>query len=238
MITAKALADAKQRADDRAARGGVDTTERSSWVPHDANGYLVTISACRADQKTPEAPQPPRSGKEKAKYFGLLTYTLYEVLTQATTPLTYAELVHRVQIRYAGRPQGAPTPIVEGNGQNREVLGVKQWPGRSNILLRKDGKGYSVTAGNLHGITVGSVLAVEGPPGYADSGKRLGHVRVEDVKMADASVKLAEYDETPAPTELPDLAVCRVVFTDYATRRISLAVDVPDERHRKQILTR
>ncbi len=221
-----ALDAARKRAADR-ADGQKPAEKRPGWLPATSD-LLVTVSACRANETTPEAPMP--DGGLNSRPHGLLTYTLCEVLTRTVAPLTYAELIHRVQARYAGRPAGTPTPTVEG-ARDREVLGTKTWPGRSNVVLRKTATGYAVNAGDLHGLTAGSVLAVEGPAGTADAGKRLGFVRVTDTTAAEASVRPVEYDGVPAPAALPDLCVCRVVFTDYGVRKLRVAVaDGPDRR--------
>ena len=43
---------------------------------------------------------PLPQGSPDRKPHGLLTYTLYQVLTQAETPMTYTELVQRIQAQY------------------------------------------------------------------------------------------------------------------------------------------
>ncbi len=65
--------------------------------------------------RLPEGFQPP--GSPGCRVTGLLTLQPGDVLTKSAdskTSLTYRELVRRLQARYAGRPQGSPTPLVEG----------------------------------------------------------------------------------------------------------------------------
>src|SRR5262249_4119196 len=86
-----------------------------SFLPAEPSDYVVATFACRSNESTPECLQPP--GSPAAEPHGLLTYSLIDVLTKAAdskSSLTYRELVRRLQARYAGRIQGAPTPLVEG----------------------------------------------------------------------------------------------------------------------------
>ena len=130
LIPEAALEAAAQRAAKNAKTLKEGKEKRPGWLPNRSD-YLVTVAACRADEITFEARLPPRIGK----HHGLLSYTMCRVLNEATAPLSWKEVVHRIQVNYAGRPGGSPTPTVEGAGQDREVLGVKSWPGRSNITI-------------------------------------------------------------------------------------------------------
>jgi hypothetical protein len=224
LVPAEELAAARARAAARSGAAGAPARRPGGFVRPQPDEYLIALYACRSNETTPESRQP--TGDPAAKYHGLLTYSLCEVLTRAETPLTYAELVRRVQARYAGRVQGSPTPAVEGVGRDREVLAVRAWPGRADVLLTRDADGYVVSAGELHGLTPGSVLAVEGPAGTAAAGERIGHVRVSAVGPAIARVDPCEYASTPAPASIPDFCPCRVVFTDYGAGRVKLAAEL------------
>ena len=65
----------------------------------------------------------------------LLTSTLVEVLTQARSALTYRELTERITERYRVAGRIAPTPMFEGTGVDREVLGQTTWPDRPQSTL-------------------------------------------------------------------------------------------------------
>src|SRR5262249_22119678 len=155
-----------------------------------------------------------------ARYHGLLTYSVVDILTRSASkaPLTYRELAQRLQVRYAARPRGAPTPLVEGKGQDRVVLGTEQ-PARPRLLLSRDKGGYQVDAGDLYGLTTGSVLAVYSPVGTAEQPALLGHVRVRAVQPFEATVEPCAYETSPRVLDLPPLSACQLVSIDYGLRR-------------------
>jgi hypothetical protein len=238
LVPTEELEKARRRAAGRpgATRGG-SPAKSVAFVPREPSDYLAAVYACRADETTPECPQPPAS--RDARSYGLLTYTLVDVLTKSATsksPLTYRELVQRLQVRYAGRPRGAPTPLVEGRGQDRVVLGTEQ-PMRSRLLLTRDEDGYNVNAGHLYGLTPGSILAVDSPVGVEDKPKLLGHVRVLATQPFDATVEPCAHEGSPQVEDLPQLSTCRPVFVDYALRRFKVAVQAPGapEASRRQL---
>jgi len=204
------------------------SVKRPPFLPPQPSNYIVAVYACRPQEQTPECEQP--SGAQDAKVYGLLTYSLVNILTKSANskaPLTYRELVQRLQVQYAGRPQGSPTPLVEGDGQDRIVLGTEH-PMRSAWLLTRDKDGYKVNAGDLHGLTPGSILTVESPAGMDAEPKLLGHVRVVTTRPFDATVEPCRYRGSPAPSELAPLSSCRTVFIDYGLRRLKVAIQVPD----------
>ena len=227
LVPAKQLEAAQKAAAARPAKPVPDSPAAGMRLDA-ANKHLVALFACRSTETTPELLSPtPR---------GLLTSTVCEVLTQATEALTYRELVQRVQVRYAKRRQGAPSPAVEGISQDREILGTKQWPSRSVVVLTRDGEQYKLNAGQLHGVTAGTILAASGPAGTADARKRLGFVKVTEVGMADSAVELCEFEKTPAPKSLPDLCPCEPVFVDYGARRFKIGVDLAPGAARNRAL--
>ncbi len=238
LVPREELAKARQRAAQRQegqekTRGG-PSTEPASFVSEAASDYLVAVYACRPNEVTPESPQPPTS--PKAEYHGLLTYSLVDVLTKSAeskAPLTYRDLVRRLQAQYAGRPQ---TPLVEGKGQDRIVLGTEQ-PVRSPLVLTQDRDGYKVNAGDLYGLTPGSILAVESAAGTDGKPKLLGHVQVRAARPFDATVEPCAYEGSPLVSALPPFSTCRPVFTDYGLRPLKLAIQVPkgQESSRQQL---
>lgn len=222
------LAKARQRAAERQEKTpGGPSRERTPFVPREASDYLVAVYACRPHETTPESPLPPTS--PKAEYHGLLTYSLVEVLTRSAesrAPLTYRELVRRLQVQYAGRPQGSPTPLVEGRGQDRVVLGTEEQV-RSPLLLTRDRDGYRVNAGDLYGLTPGSILAVDSPAGTEGKPDLLGHVRVRTTRPFDATVEPCAYEGSALVSELAPFSTCRSVFIDYGLRRLKVAIQTP-----------
>ncbi len=179
LVPQEELDKARQRAAQRQekTRGG-PPDKPAPFVPRQSSDYLVATYACRSNESTPESPQP--TGSLDAEPHGLLTYSLVEILAtsaESKASLTYRELVRRLQARYAGRSQGSPTPLVEGRGQDRFVLGTEQ-PTPSPLVLTREKAEYKVNAGDLYGLTPGSILAVDSPAGTDGKRKLLGHVRV------------------------------------------------------------
>ena len=202
LVPREEVDQARERTARRQGKTGArPSVKLAPFVPPQPTDNLVAVYACRPHEQTPESPQPP--GAPDAKYYGLLTYTLVDILTKSATskaPLTYRELVQRLQVRYAGRPQGSPTPLVEGEGQERIVLGTEQ-PMRSAWLLTRDKDGYKVNAGDLHGLTPGSILAMESPAGIDAEPKLLGHVRVVTTRPFDATVEPCAHRGSPFVSE-------------------------------------
>jgi len=199
-----------------------------AFVANQRSDYLVAIYACRSHETTPESMQPP--GSPDAEYHGLLTYTLVDVLTKSAeskAPLTYRELVRRLQVQYAGRPQGSPTPLVEGKGQDRVVLGTEEHV-RSPLLLTRDRDGYKVNAGDLYGLTPGSILAVDSAAGTAAKPKLLGHVKVRATRPFDATVEACAFEGSALVSDLAPFSNCRLVFIDYGLHRLKVAIQAPD----------
>lgn len=222
------LDKARQRAAQRGKTRGSPANRVAPFVAREPSDYLVALYACRSHETTPESPQPPAA--LDAQYHGLLTYSLADILTKSAAskaPLTYRELVQRLQVRYAARPQGSPTPMVEGKGQDRVVLGTDQ-PARPRLLLLRDRDRYKVNAGDLYGLSTGSVLAVYSPAGADAEPKLLGHVRVGAVQPFEATVEPCAYEKSPLPTSLPPLSTCQPVFTDYGLRRFKVAVEAAE----------
>src|ERR1043166_7708182 len=120
----------------------------------------------------------------------------------------------------------SPTPFIEGMDRDRQVLGDKVWPGRSSILLTEGQDDFTINAGALHGLTVGSVLAVTPPPGQGD--KLLGHVRVKEVRTHVSEVEPCAHDKAPLATTLPNGAVCNLVFIDLGDQQLRVPVDPKD----------
>src|SRR5207302_3447868 len=126
-------------------------------------------------EPTLECHLPPNAAD--AQCCGLLTYTLFQTLHEATGRLTYRELVQRIQDQYTFWNRHAPTPLLEGTDADKVVLGVDKLPPRDLRLGRnRDGR-LHVNAGQLRGLTQGSILEVHPPVGQAQD-QPLGNVKV------------------------------------------------------------
>ncbi|NQT40886.1 MAG: caspase family protein, partial [Planctomycetes bacterium] len=190
-------------------------------------GGLVAIYAAQPHEPTVEM-RLPRNAAD-GQWHGLLTYTLVKVLTEAESKLTYTELVQRIHAEYVSSRRIGPTPLIEGSDRHREVLGKQQWPERSRLVL-KSGRGgiLELGAGSLHGLTVGTILAVYPPPGEKESEQPLGHVRIRRLRLAESIVEPCAYDPLPLRKDLPLGGRCEVVHWEYGDLRLRVAVDVSE----------
>ena len=210
------------------ARGGKPNTDPTRQKMA-ALGGVVALYACQDTEVTIEQDLPRNSSD--AKPYGLLTYTLCQLLTQSAQntgrPPTYRELVQNIHSHYSGLGRKSPTPQLEAKPEDldREVLGTTVWTGRSLVLLAREGKQFTINAGSLHGMTEGSVLAVLPPANVKDRDKLQGHVRISQLKTLSAIVEPCEFEEHPIPKKLLDAGRCEVVRMDLGLDRLKLALD-------------
>ncbi len=228
-IPREAMARAARRAAERAPGRGEKKrgASEASALPLPRLDGVVILYACQSTETTVERPLP--IGAAHARPYGLLTFTLNQVLTQADEPLTYLELAQRVQGQYSGWGRSFPTPLLEGKDQDREVLGLKVHLRRSLIRLAKADDKLKVSCGAIHGLTRDSILAVY-PPAGAKSDKPLGHVQVTDVETGTAVVEPCKFKDQPVNDELPDQGRCEVVSIDYGDMKVKVAVDPLDSQ--------
>ena len=229
LVPREAIIQAKARAHERSASTPAATGTSGERPPMGIGGQMknrVGLYAAQSSEPAPEMPLP--DGEKDARPQGLLTYTLCQMLTpKAGEPqpaLTYRELGQRIRAHYAALGRTAPTPLVEGADLDREVLGLKQWPGRSRIVLTQDRDGqWQINAGKLIGLNQGSVLAVYDP--QSDSDKPAGHVMVSEVGVASSAVAPCEYANVAKNQKLSPGSRCELKFVNFDSRSMTLAVD-------------
>ncbi len=195
---------------------------------------VIAIYAAQSTEATVER-LLPIDGEDR-KPHGLLTYTLTQILSRSTEPITFRELVQQIQTQYAGWGRSAPTPMIEGRDRDREVLGLNVWPNRSRILLSRNGRGWTINAGLLLGVTQGSVLSVfsvEQNPAT----NPMGFVRVQIARTTDADVVPCDAQGQTLSQSLPDRGRCEIIFTDAGRMRLRVAIIAtssapPEEVHR------
>ncbi len=139
--------------------------------------------------------------------------------------MTYRELAQRVQAQYVEWGRRAPTPLLDGADQDREVLGVRVWPGRSQLVVSRSGDDWIIRAGLLHGLTENSILAVYPPAGAADAGKVIGHVRIRKSDATEAVIEPCAHAKVPTPKALTEGARCELVYADYGSMRLRVAME-------------
>lgn len=182
---------------------------------------VIAIYAAQSSEATVER-LLPSEGQDRKPY-GLLTYTLAQILSRSTEPMTCRELVQQIQTRYAGSGRSAPTPMIEGKDRDREVFGFNVWPDRSRILLGKKGRGWTINAGLLQGVTQGSVLAVfSSAEGQANA--KVGYVRAQVVRTIDADVVACDEQGKLLASSPPEKGRCELVFVDAGNMQLRVAV--------------
>ncbi len=224
------LAAARKRASVGATRGAA-AAEPDPPLAGDLTG-IVALYAAQPEQSTIELPLPPEASQPER--FGLLTFVVNKVLTEADAPLTYRELAQRLETQYVQWGRTSPTPVLEGRDRDREVLGLAVWPNRSSIALQKLGEHWMINAGALHGLTQQSILRVL-QPGQQAGAAGLGFVRVARLGPVSSQVEPCAYASAPLNAELPERAVCELAYVDAGLRKTRIAVDVGDPALRRKI---
>jgi len=210
-------------------RGGSKDEQEFSLDIQTGTGRLVATYAAQPGERTPEDDFPKYSAD--AKPHGMFSFTICKVLSQATAPITYRELIQRIHTEYHELNKWEPLPLVEGAAVDREVLGQTEWPSRSTMQLLHDANGQlTVTVGELHGLTTGSKLAVFSPPGQPATKEPLGHVEVGALRTAEAVVRPCDWEGIAAREDLPDGGRCEVVYLDYGARRLKVAIEGNEPR--------
>ena len=204
---------------------------------------VVALYAAQSIEPTIET-EFPRLGQNRQTY-GLLTYTLNQILTQVESKITYRELVERIHRKYVDLGRFSPTPLLEGSIDN-VVLGLESFPQRSRVRVTGNKRnGWKVNAGALTGLTKGSILAVYPPAGDQDADKVIGHVRILDAGFSavESKVKPCEFADLPAFEQLEAGMRCETVYVDFGDQRLRLSVDtatdenepLPPERRRELV---
>ncbi|MEQ8788703.1 MAG: caspase family protein [Pirellulaceae bacterium] len=186
-----------------------------------AKGKLVALYAAQPYEETFEQVFP--IDDEDGNSYGILTYTLCQALRNAEVGMSYEQLVQEIHQRYRSMGVDRPTPFVEGDATDQEVLGTRP-AGRTEFAIRRDGEDYRLNAGSLHDVTVGSVLAVYGLP-RKEKEEPVGFVRVVDVSPLESTVLPCEHEAVPAPDGIPELNRCETVYVDLGQRELVVAID-------------
>jgi hypothetical protein len=210
-------------------RGG-SLTQEALDLPQVSAG-VVALYASQSTEPTIEKLMPLNTVKRKP--YGLLTYTIYQVLNRTTSAITYRELVQEVHQQYIRWGRTYPTPSLEGTELDQEVLGQNVWKGRSRILLQRDRQdNWIVNAGAVHGMTAGSLLKVQPPAGDANNTAIVGYIHIEEVRSLSSIVRPHAYRELPAKMDLPVGGRCEIIYRDYGDFRLRLALDENDLENR------
>jgi len=221
---AKAAPQERTRSIGSVEEGTLDTLQRSP-----DGGSVVAFYAAQSFEKAPELPRPSDAQRTRENYFGLLSYNLTRALRQRAarddaSGITYRELGRLLIAEYrAERGSRGPTPFFHGD-LDREVLGTRSFTGSIPIFLERSKRSFQVNAGELAGLTVGTILAID-PPG-GDESAPVGHAVITKTTPATATVEACEFDGQAAVdlSDLPDACRCRIVQRDLGDMRVKLFV--------------
>ena len=148
---------------------------------------LVVFYAAQSHQEVPEL-LLPRTGADR-KTYGLLTTSIVRALQKSGDQLTFAGLFEQVAAGYRSlRQQNRVQPDREGDLQQR-VFGGSRAASVPLFVRNVDGKSLQLSAGAVHGISVGTELDVfeAGQVGSKDHHK--GTVKVVRVGPSTSQVK-------------------------------------------------
>lgn len=212
----------------QATNSGDDLTIFDSPTDENLPGSLVAFYAAQPFETAPDLPCPAGAPKTDDHYFGLLTFSTLQTLLRerAAGKMTYRELGQAVIGRYrADRGTRGPTPNFAGD-LDREVLGLGKWPGRSQLLLQKNDATWSINAGELQGLSTGSIIALY-PPAVAAAGEPpLGYVKVTASTPTAANVEPCPFNQVAAiaASKLQDGQRCEIVSRQLGDLRLKLAI--------------
>jgi hypothetical protein len=229
LIPPHVMREVESQARARGERGRGRAEEDPGLKLADEEPGMVALFAAQSSEVTVEKSLPAES--KNGRRYGLFTYTICQALTQAAAPMTYAELIQRVQSQYVGWGRTFPTPLVQGRGRDREVLGARDWPGRSRIILSADEDGLKINAGAIQALGLNTILAVYPPAGQPRGAQPLGYVKIVDRQTLTSQVEPCDYQKIHSDrSRLPLGGVCEPVVIDIGDLRLRVAVDPQDNR--------
>jgi hypothetical protein len=174
---------------------------RATEAPFDVGageGSFVAFFAAQTNEVTPEKNLP--KGKPGRKPQGVFTWTLMEVLAEYPSA-TYGQVGQEVLRRYAVKNLAKSTPLFEGD-LDQVVFGGEGGARVSQWQAEVSDAGFTIPAGELHGLTEGAVLAVMGSAASPDAAA-LGYVELTSVETFSSLGQAVERDGKTLPAELP-----------------------------------
>lgn len=222
----------------RAGRDAAGSSERA--VPLAADAYtddgsdtnergLVAFFAAQTTETTQERGFDVAQGDgTTAKVpYGVFTYSIFSALAKNPN-MTYRQLAQSVLASYAAQNTLKPTPLFEGK-LDAPVFGAsdaaaaEQWP----TVAAPDGS-LSISAGQLHGLSVGSTLLVLPSPAASDD-EAIGVLKVASTTQLRAKLAPAS-DDTHAELALKDVPTGAYVRLREVSYPFELTVSKPDAK--------
>lgn len=161
-------------------------------------GSFVAFYAAQTNEVTPEKNMP--KGNPDRKPHGVFTYTLFETLAEYPAA-TYGQIGQEVLRKYAVKNLARTTPLFEGDLDTVAFAGteghrVAQWPAEATAA------GLTIPAGELHGLSRGTVLAVMATAADATE-NALSYVEITALDTFTATASPVDRDGKQMPAELP-----------------------------------
>jgi hypothetical protein len=185
-------------------------------------GRWAAIYAAQPDELEPEARLPRDAPDAERKPYGLLTYTLTQLLQQGDA-LSYRELVQRIRGKYYADGRFQPAPSVEGSMIHQVVLGA-DLKRPAYALRRSSSRGLRIDAGQVHGLLPGTILAAFAADDLRFE-KPLGHVCITEAGLAESYVEPCEAAGVPRNDRLPQGALCVSVSSSCGNLKLAVTVD-------------
>jgi hypothetical protein len=195
-IPADALAGAVARALPAAEdpRAPADSPVAGPAGPGPPGGGL----AAPTNQTTPEKNLP--RGKPDRMPLGVFTYTLFETLAEYPGA-TYRQIGQEVLRKYAVKNLARSTPLFEGD-LDAVVFSAEPAPRVAQWPASREGAGFALPAGTLHGLAEGSLLAIMASAADATEAA-LGTMRVTSVGPFSATAEPVAANRREPPAEIP-----------------------------------
>ena len=162
---------------------------------------LAAIYAALPTETTLEMELPPFSegdGRGQRQIYGILSFTLNRILTNAKKPLTSRELTRQIYLQYNAWQRQSPTPLVEGGDEDKFFLNDGTSSRSPFVLEKKADDSLEVDAGMVQGFAEGTVFAVY-PPAGGDGDGPLGHVEIDQGGVGPLSSRVIAVGYPAAP---------------------------------------
>lgn len=213
----------------QSTRGTISSVEtKGDFADEDEKpdrGGIAAMYASQSLEPTFELPMPPPAGE----FHGLFTFTMMQILNNVDEALTYRDLAETINMIYRTNGVFQPTPMIEGGGLDREVMGKNEFPDRPDITFTGVVNpliGFEVDAGHLMGLRVGSIIEIFPPAAAPDSDKAIGAAEVTKSLATTAFVAPKKWqDRDAAPGKMLGIG-CRakVLYEKMALEPLRVAV--------------
>lgn len=181
-------------------------------------GYVL-LTAARPDQLAGETRDPATRA-----VMGAFTYQLVKALRAAGPKTTYKQLIDRIGVKILSMTKNQ-NPQIEGDAS--KVLFSGRWttPPQYYRVRPMEGSTVKVEAGSLHGLAVGSVLAVY-PLGTKDmdKAKPFAELEVTKVELGLATCRLTDKYASVGASKFANGAQAIEIYSKRSPTRVRVAI--------------